>query len=289
MTTLKVASIEHYESVSALWDAAMQPEGANSRYIKSIERDHGSDWLGASMETIKASRFNGWPDGAKRIQSFAETIKANVPVPESIRRKIKWSDQGDSLDIHRVWSGRIGQAWESHPRQKAASQKTVTIFAQLWQVNYSTTDSFFWRGAACLTLADILTEAGYNVEIFGGSLTYNVLEGESNVVRGFTCQIKAATAPMDINSLAATVGLSGFCRYTIFRLFGTFANRMGKQAFRYSGSMLHNKPEQYTEAQRQLREQLGMTWDFDSTFCEDEASARKWIEDCLNKLNGEGE
>lgn len=296
MAKPKLVAHEHYNNVSDLWAESLAPipeiDSHNlnlQNYVASGLVGRGSEWMGLpTVADVIATRVTGWIAGADRVQAFTDTIKANIPTPQSIRRRIKWADQGDMLDIHRVWAGRLGEAWESHPRQARSGQQTVTLFAQLWQHAGSSTESFFWRGAATLALSDLLSEAGYNVTILGGSLTYNVLSEDcrNENVRAFTVTIKEPMAQLDKASLAATISLSGFCRIGIFSLFTRYAHRMGKECYSCFGILLHSDVEAYTHVQKQLKDKHGFAWDFDSTQVNDKESAEAWIKASIATLQG---
>lgn len=286
-----------FESVDSAWAYAMRTPGIleNRKHWKAIQDGkvgRGEQWYG--LETAGAvleTRKNGWIEGAGQIKAFADKLKESAPAPHSIRRKIKWADAGDSLDIHRVWSGRLGQAWESHPRQRSASgQQTVRIFAQVFQSAFTQASYGFWRGAAVLALADILSEAGYNVEIVGGMIAQGyVVKGEdmSNIY-AFTVDIKSALAQLDISSLAATLALAGFFRVGLFMAMTNYADIKGEIYDGGHGGALHTRdPKRYKWAQDQMQEKTGQSWDFDATECGDERAAAEWVKQSIAKLQGD--
>lgn len=285
-----------FDSVQAVWSYAQrEPQLPANRErhsdIKNSRSGRGVSWFGVNTaQEVFETKENGWSAGAKRVQSFADQIKADIPVPHSIRRKIKWSDQGDSLDIHRVWSGRISQAWESHPRQRSITgQQTVTIFSQIFQTRATHSDYGFYRGAAVLALADLLIEAGYNVEIVAGMIAQgSIIRGDSRRdAYAFMVNVKSAIAQLDISSLAATLALAGFFRVGMFMAHCVYADDNNGEVDLKHGLLVYNDREYYAAIQNRIREQTGQSWDFDATECGDERTAIAWVKASIAKLQQE--
>lgn len=286
-----------FESVQAWWDyAKREPKLAANKdswnKIKAGKLGRGVRWFGLNnaSEVIQTAK-TGWQDGAERVKGIAEEIKAQIPTPQSIRRRIKWSDQGDSLDIHRVWSGRLGQAWESHPRQRTNTQQSVTIFSQIFQSVMTHSDYGFYRGAAVIALSDLLTEAGYNVEIVGGMTAAGcIVEGDSrDDAYVWMVDIKSALAQLDLSSLAATLALAGFFRVGGFMLNVNYADSKGKQVDPSHGLLMYHDKPYYNAVQARIKESTGRGWDFDATECGSRREAIEWVKASIAKLQGQEE
>jgi hypothetical protein len=116
--------------------------------------------------------------------------------------------------MSRVWAGRVDVAWQRCEREQRIGPQSVCILVKIGGIASVSAETLFWRGAAALRLADLLTEAGYNVELEAAHTSAHVSDSD-----GFALQvpIKEATAPLDLNSLAVVVCLAGFFRYTVFR------------------------------------------------------------------------
>lgn len=178
---------------------------------------HGSsgDWYGAGSfaNALKIIEAGAWPEGVDRMQKALGDLGATLK-PQSVRRVRRWSDNGDSVEMSRVWAGRVDVAWQRCHRAQRRGPQSVVIVVKIGGVSSVSAERLFWRGAAALKLADLLTEAGYNVELEAAHTSTHVSSGDGFAV---SVPIKEATAPLDLNSLAVVVSLAGFFRYTVFR------------------------------------------------------------------------
>jgi len=178
--------------------------------------DAGASWFGvSSLRELERVVRDGWTDGVKRIYDAVGTI-GNTVTPMSIKRRTVRSDQGDEYDVHRAMGGGLDTAWSSRKRQaRPVAGAEITIATQIGLLSNDSTDEVFWRGAACVRLADILTEAGYRVRIVGynaGDFCFTGPDGK-NLGKLFICEIKKAGQQLDLASLAATVALAGTYRH----------------------------------------------------------------------------
>lgn len=183
------------------WDTKEKPGptlgGSNQKW-------YGSTNLAQIFERVN----NGWAEGADTIHELSESLSLEVPKPRSIRRRNIRSDAGDWLDIHRVYAGELSTAWTRPVRRAVNGSRVITLVASM-QGNVSAKQHiFFWRAAAALCLADMLTEAGYNVRVVS---EYKVDSQGSGILQ-HRVTVKDALSPLDLNGLAATVGLAGFKR-----------------------------------------------------------------------------
>lgn len=175
----------------------------------------GFSWLGVSgLAELERVVKDGWPQGVARINDALGKIGDTV-VPVSIKRRTVRSDQGDEYDVHRAMSGGLDRAWSSRKRMaRNAVGAEITIATQIGLASSDNPDEVFWRGAACIRLADILTEAGYNVRIIAynrGVTCYR--SGSKSLGKLFTCVAKQANAPLDMTSIASLVALAGVYRH----------------------------------------------------------------------------
>lgn len=281
-----LTSYEHFESVFAFWENALKPKAMDNLKLEKMqvyESTKGESWFGLSdAKAVIQTRTDGWLSGANKVATFAESLRQAIPAPKSIRRRIKWADQGDSLDIHCVWAGRLGDAWESHPRQKSLGAQSITLLADIGKNSGSHADEFFWRGAAVQTLSDFLTEANYNVEINAGMLLRSPFENDGDdSYRVWTLGVKSALAPLDKSALASVIALSGFFRVAGFLNAYRTASVEGQNA---SYGLGYTMP--LSEVKDALREQ-GFTWDFDASPVGTAWSAKEWVIDAIKTLEGE--
>lgn len=172
----------------------------------------GTDWLGVKSwdEFLKAER-DGWTAGVKRAYEMLGELDLPNIQPVSIRRKMKRRDQGDELDIHRVYAGDLERAWTASERAARSHVGGIINIAVNAGLNYNQhADELFWRSAAAVVLADKLTEAGYNVGIDMVSgceePTYKITKSTISV------SLKQPSDPLDIATLTTALALSGFAR-----------------------------------------------------------------------------
>ena len=181
-----------------IWEDRDKPNGG----------DLGAEWFGMQNgerpARVMARLFTeGWPEGAARINKALASIQDSVPRPQSIRRRMTWTDHGDVLDIHRVNSGRLDVAWQRPIRRKIVARATVTLAPDSSLQSKRNADILFWRGAGVVHLCNLLTEAGYNVEIVMARNVDLTCDGKGDKLYQHTVTIKSALAPLDIHALAA--------------------------------------------------------------------------------------
>lgn len=175
-------------------------------------------WYGPdspSPETTVKRVLGGWKEGAEEVRKRMERVEVTPPV--SIKRRVVRADQGDELDIHAVLRGQLDTAWQSRRRRQAFGPRIVRIVAQTNLLAQTSSEELFWRGAAVVKLADVLTEAGYAVEIVGAHAATTVDMDRANWLLTFV--LKHAQSPLDIESLAGVVCNAGFHRTFGFRAY----------------------------------------------------------------------
>ena len=166
-----------------------------------------SRWLGADTKALFDERLaHGWGDGADRMREMS----TKHIQPTNVRRRRVRSDQGDELDIHAVNRGDLYRAWTRTRRQTRTAIRSVSIVCNLSCSYKQKADDLFWRGAAALKLAEELTQAGYNVALFGATGTRSA-DGKQLGIGQFI-EIKAEDMPLDVSALAAIVAMPGFKR-----------------------------------------------------------------------------
>jgi hypothetical protein len=145
-----------------------------------------------------------------------DSIAATMPRAIDFRRQRVRSDQGDSLDIHAVNRGALDKAWESAKRKAKTGTGLIRIVVDICGNGFVTAEQLKWRGVAALALSRAMTKAGYSVEIVAG-LACNAAFASNYELRGIiTVTVKPRYAAVDTATLAATVCLPGFFRYSGF-------------------------------------------------------------------------
>lgn|SRR5574337_186059 len=243
--------------------------------------DEHDDWcfgLAHNKTTLDEWLRHGWPEGAKRLAELRTDV---LNAPRSIKRARVRSDQGDTLDIHAVYRSDLQHAWERTQREPRAAPRVVRLVPVVTGVNQQEPEQFFWRGAAIAKLADLLTEAGYAVEVQAAVISPKACEQRDRTgwQAGHTVMLKQSTAPLDLSNLAAFIGNTGTLRWYHF-------GHLAFAPFRpYKGCGLYDD--------KQLPDDIAQAMFADSqdapTFIAsyqigDKETAEQWIAKCVRTL-----
>lgn len=206
------------DSLAAATALAAAPAPHNAATYASVggHPSESGEWYGTRTigEAADILRAGEWAAGVSRMQTALGDMGATL-TPRNIRRTRRWAEQGDFVDMPRVWAGRLDAAWQHTQRLQRHGPQSVTIVAKIGARSGVSADTLFWRGAAALKLADLLTEAGYNVELEAAHTSEAVSSGAGFAL---TIPLKQATAPLDLNALAVTVCLAGYYRLSVFQM-----------------------------------------------------------------------
>ena len=203
----------NYDSIQDFVDAATKElrNPRNSGHVHDcLDDTHSVSWFGADCRTgreVVKKIHDGWPEGQARLETLtAELVEVNVHPKDRRRRRVR-CDFGDSVDIHAIYAGRIGEAWEVAKRKEGCGPQRVDILVNMLCAGAEQNDVLFWRGAAAIVLADKLEQAGYMVRLvvgFGGMNS----NGDKTSCR---ITVKAHDKPLDITSTASVI-MPGFFR-----------------------------------------------------------------------------
>lgn len=216
--------LERYDSVDEFLAVACSNDKESRRLGSHWDNQtigNNGNWYGLSeklgadascVDVARALAINGDPDGLERLTENMDRL-GQMDRPRSIRRRRARGDQGDELDIQRVYSGRLDDAWSRREPRLSFAPRRVTITVTAACAGMHNSDTLFWRGAAAVRLADLATEAGYNVEIL-------MFVGGKRGTAGFdrvSCYVtaKAFGAPLDMALLSGCV-----CHPAFFRSIG---------------------------------------------------------------------
>lgn len=147
---------------------------------------------------------DGWAEGASLVQEVGVGIVP--PAPTSIRRRATNADAGDEVDMQRVWNGDLDHAWRRTSRRQSSAQRRVRIVVDCIQSCGIDPDGMARRGAAAIKLADVLTEAGYSVQL---SVAFH---GPAERSFKLGVVVKPYEAPVDITTLCAAGAHPAFFR-----------------------------------------------------------------------------
>lgn len=224
------SNVQHFDSIAEFCSQPFQNSGNRANCANSIGTDHGSwhysggdatRWLGASTARQAAQRVTqGWPEGADRALNLLASL--DVPPPMDTKRRVTRSDQGDELDIHAVYKGQLDTAWSRRKRKQGRGPFIVRLVAQCNLLSSFTPEEMFWRGAAIIKAVEMLTTAGYSVEVLGVTASHSV-GGIGDFCH--TYPLKESKSPLDVAGLAGVVCNAGFHRLYGFRAYSAAAER----------------------------------------------------------------
>lgn len=209
------------DSVAALNELASKPQQQN----KAIHDEHADpaqcpglsakqwDGVAKSAEAFEILKAGSWPEGVARVLENMKRLGLDRK-PTNMRRARQWCDQGDELDIHKVYSGSLDTAWQRCRRRSVTSSRNITLLCNIAINGGVAAEALFWRGAAALIVSDALTDAGYNVEIEAVDMGRFAFRDNSHYC--VATKVKHASSPLDLNALAVSLCLAAFMRRTGF-------------------------------------------------------------------------
>jgi len=217
VTKIKKTNILKFDNVLDIMSIKREDAAERNRgRFDQMTASYGVSWLGVENTTsVERLGVTGWKTGvSKAFKSLGELPE--ISVAKGIKRKRIRGMSGDELDMQRIYSGDLENAWSSMAHAKRRKPKVISIKVNLGANCNMNADSLFWKGAVCVRLADLLESAGYRVEIIGYSHASNTY---TSGVRNYYVEvpIKEATEVLDIDKLAFVTGLAGFFRLYIFR------------------------------------------------------------------------
>ena len=157
---------------------------------------------------------DGWPEYAELLGKRAAELDAALDL-ETVRamtidvrkRKRHRMDQGDTLDLPRVWNGDLDHAWERPVRvpRRSASQRYVTIYLDVSAAAMRNARDAVWRAIAAKKITDLFTSAGFSTEIWVGDSTSGAYVWNQNApAKTWTgVRVKEFSQPINEDRLAA--------------------------------------------------------------------------------------
>jgi len=134
---------------------------------------------------------------------YKQTIKV-------VKRKVKYTDFGDEIDIHKVYRGESGIAWRKTERVEVdIKHHLVTILVDIggsWDEEVKDT---LWRASIVVKLVRDLEQAGKSVKVIIGNVTRQVTISGKDVSTSMI--VKQYNVSLPLERLAAMCNL-GFRR-----------------------------------------------------------------------------
>lgn len=157
-------------------------EANDTLATRTVENNDENYWGHIrTLEGLHHAMQRGWGEGTDKIVRLADAVRDKIPHPYGSRRAIRWSDQGDMIDMAKVYQGNLDRAWRSSPRQRERAPRVISLDVDVGQNCMVGADDLFWSGAAAVALTDALEDAGYRVELFATSTTHFEANGKRHV------------------------------------------------------------------------------------------------------------
>ena len=206
----------HFESVSAQRADTFAPYSLakNQERVKHhLERNDGPQWHGmeGGAPAVLATIENGYPEGERKIAEFHDSIAATLPRALGHHRTRVRGSFGDELDVHSLNRGAFDRAWSSSARKIKQGSGILRLCIDIGGNCTVSAEALQWRGIAGMSLCEVMSRAGYSVEIVACFAASNPDENDSiNAV--VSTVIKPRSSKADMGLLAATVTLPGYFR-----------------------------------------------------------------------------
>lgn len=224
-------SIEEYDADSpamiAKYNGAMHAEYMGARNPGTYYLG-GEHWYGQGCKTAKEAMDKvrmGSPELLAKITAMWGDERPDLLLATSQtkvrRRKRVRADYGDTLDMHKVWSGDLEHAWTRPEREfrLSATQRHATIYVDLAANAMVSAENALWRAATAMLICDILTTAGRAVEIYvGDSTTGGFAWGAGPLITYTAMRVKGYGEPLNEERLAAMVSLTFYRTYAFFMM-----------------------------------------------------------------------
>jgi len=207
----------HYPTVYAARHDAERGEWAiESNQTKAREnitstQEHFIGAPGGAVGVIDRI-VNGYPEGVRMVEEFVTPLRASLPRAVGIGRRLVRGDTGDHLDIHAVNRGAVDKAWTQSKRLIRPGRSSITLAVDICANCNTSSDELAWRGIAALAVEEIMSKAGYNVEIIAGIAINAYVTGSNKIPVVITTTIKPRQGFTDLSLLSSVVCSSGYFR-----------------------------------------------------------------------------
>ncbi|MCH9735890.1 MAG: hypothetical protein K0U78_15280 [Actinomycetia bacterium] len=223
----------HYDSILNLIEEDFKGHKNESQITKFTKSDDYCDIrkygkTNKSFKDVIRHSLIGDPVLLENLKSKIEVINKvtglntldYVQKVQKSKRVRNYSDQGDELDIEKVYAGELDTCWTSSYRKEFdSSHKFVTLFienGENWNVDVV---SSFWRSAIAVHLTKELQKAGKSVRLVVGTCTNNSIQKDARCMTT-SMTVKEYNQQMNLERVAAMTHL-GFFRCVNFAMMYT--------------------------------------------------------------------
>jgi hypothetical protein len=158
----------HSDGVAELIRAA--DESARRGFLYGgLENVRNEAFIGRRFESwtdCVRKALQPWPEGMKRIRRLlSEVGDARLSGPVSRKRRLRYDETGgDEIEPDRLYGGDPSY-WRAARRQFVPGPQAVSLFTNVATWKGRPSHAVFWRGAAAITLTNLLEDAGFDVEL----------------------------------------------------------------------------------------------------------------------------
>ena len=271
------ASVDELSSAVSAKDSFTNPENFQKAKMYAFEnRDRDADWFGVNgANAVHRARVEGNESLEQLIESFYGRIKAKLPKAKSCQRVRRRGAMGDEVDVHAMLRGNFDRAWSTTARDFKRGNAAIRIVVDVGGNAGVSADTLRWRGVAGLSLAKVLQDAGYSVEVVAAFACENFTIREEDH-QTTTIVVKPRSVRFNLKFLAATVALSGFFRTLGFAALALTADKLGTTTVKHMGRSV--SVEEHLPVPSNVT-QLAVSHAVDS-----ERSALEWIEEAIKLI-----
>lgn len=206
-----------YGTVDEMLKASDQAHAAGRRYYRDGQIEDNAGWIGRhykGWDEVQAEANSDWPVGQRIVaEMLAKLSSVELPAPVSVKRRACWSeDGGDELDNDRLRAGQ--EYWRTTRRQSTRSPRTISVVASVSTSYGHKPEDVIWRGAAAVVLANLLENAGYQVELWAADYSRRTYKDGASRFTG-VC-LKRADQPVDVATVINAVS-GWFYRLVFFQ------------------------------------------------------------------------
>jgi len=225
-------------------------------YAATCSHAQTASWIGTEggFQGMVGRVVNGWPELRTKLEALLKNVELEVPrfpsMTHTRRRKRSRGDFGDTLTMHKVWSGDLDHAWERPKRVEklALNTKRITLAFDVTANGFVTNEMAMWRAALCMLLVDSLTRAGRSFEIWVTDSTGHPFEQMGSIIPQnlWTAWcVKRTSDPIVMDRLCSMVSV-GF-----MRCMGFAAEAAGPWTVRssFGGALNYGLPHSLRERQ----------------------------------------
>lgn len=151
---------------------------------------------------------SGWAEGAAKAAALAPSLTPLVKPVASVRKRLRWADDGSELNLDRALAGQWDNAWRNTERRQGNAPRILSLACAFGASGMVSHESLFWNAAQMIVAADLLENAGYAVELRAVENT-GVSQGRHALI---DILVKAADQPLRPDAIAAVFGHAGVYR-----------------------------------------------------------------------------